>query len=170
MWIGRAFVSTTAWSLVEKPPRERPKALRRTPLFRPTHPDVRERRNHRRSNRSHRPRAEAPGKSWPSDPSWPSLRTGYRRSSTVQIARVNRAMAIRSWLGRARPPRTADLPGPPSDRSLVAAEMASDEPTGRRSKRVGACRSLITATIAAQVPSATIVQVIEMIYVFDPLK
>ena len=38
---GRAWVSTTAWILVEKPPRERPKALHWIPLFRPTHLDVR---------------------------------------------------------------------------------------------------------------------------------
>lgn len=41
MWSGRDFVSTIAWSLVEKPPRECPIALLWIFFFRPTHPDVR---------------------------------------------------------------------------------------------------------------------------------
>ena len=54
MWIGLDLVSTTAWSLVEKPPRERPRAFLMIPLFRPTHPGVRGRRNRRRWSRLRR--------------------------------------------------------------------------------------------------------------------
>ena len=46
-WSGRPWVSTTAWILVETPPRERPKALLSIPPFRPTHLGEREQQNRR---------------------------------------------------------------------------------------------------------------------------
>ena len=165
MWIGRPFVSTTAWILVENPPRERPSALLMIPLFRPTHLDVRERRSHRRSSRSHRPRAAARGRSSPSAPLEPSSRSGCRRSSRVRSAPVSLAKEGRSSLERSRPPRRADHLVSPSALSPVEAKWAEVEPTARRLERAAACRSLITPAIAAQLPRAAICQVIEMIYV-----
>ena len=170
MWIGRAFVSTMAWSLVEKPPRERPRALHRTPLFRPTHPDVRERRSHQRSSRSYRPQAAARGRSSPSGPFEPSSRSGCTRSSKGRTARADHATAIRFSLGRERLPRRADRRAWPSGRYFAAADAAAAEPTERRSMHDGACRSLITPTIPAQVSSAAIGQVIEKIQLSDRAK
>jgi hypothetical protein len=164
MWIGRFSVSTTAWSLVEKPPRERPRALHRTPLFRPTHPGVRERRSHRLLNRSHRPRSVIRGRSSPSVPASPSSRSGCRPSSTARSARANHATEGRSSPEKSRPPRRADHHASPSVPSPAEAEPVAVEPIGRRLERACACRSLITPTIAAQLLRAAICQVIEMIY------
>ena len=165
MWIGLFSVSTTAWSLVEKPPRERPRALHRTPLFRPTHPGVRERRSHRLLSRSHRPRSVVRGRSLPSGPASPSSRSGCRRSSTARNARANRATAGRSSPGKLPPRRRADHHASLSVPSPAEAEPVAVEPIVRRLKHDDACRSLITPPIAAQLPRAAICQVIEMIYV-----
>jgi hypothetical protein len=91
MWIGRPFVSTTAWSLVENPPRERPRAFRSIPLFRPTRLDERGPRSRRQSSRYHPARAAAHERSRPSDPCAPSSQSGCRRTSTDQIAQEGHA-------------------------------------------------------------------------------
>jgi len=167
MWIGRASVSTTAWSLVEKPPREWPRALHRTPLFRPTHLGVRGLRTRRRLSRSHRPRAVARERSLPSVPSAPSSRSGCRRSSRDRIARVDRATANLSSHGKSPLRRRAGRRVTPLALTSVAVKKEAVEPTEHLSVRDGACRSLITPEIGTQLPSAPISQVIEMIYFSD---
>src|SRR5688500_16913410 len=49
MWSGRALRSTSAWRLVETPPREAPRALLSIPPFHRTSPDGRERHLYLRS-------------------------------------------------------------------------------------------------------------------------
>ena len=99
-WSGLPFASTIAWILVEKPPRERPKAFCWIPVFRPTHPGERGPQNRRQSTPSRRCRFAARGRSAPSSPSVPNFETGCRRSSSFRTARAGRATGYRSSRGR----------------------------------------------------------------------
>ena len=88
---GRALVSTRPWIFVEKPPRERPKALHSTPLFRPRHPDALARPRCRRCCPFRRHRAAAPRRSSPTFRAPPSCRTGYKPTSTDRNAPAGHA-------------------------------------------------------------------------------
>jgi len=99
MWSGRDFVSTIAWSLVEKPPREWPKAFRWTPLFRPRRLGGHARLSRRLWIRLHPFRAAARGRSTPSGPYAPSSRSGCRWFSKGQTVPEGRAMVGLSSLG-----------------------------------------------------------------------
>lgn len=81
--MGRARVSTTAWSFVENPPRERPIALASIPLFRPTHPGVRGPPSHPRWSRRHPAPAMRSAVS-PSDRGEPTAQTGCTPISKAQ--------------------------------------------------------------------------------------
>lgn len=102
MWIGRALVSTIAWSFVEKPPRERPRALRSIPLFRPPHPGVREQQSRLRSTRCRRPPIGGRGRWSPNGPWQPSWQSGCRPTSNDRIAPANLAKELQSWHETAR--------------------------------------------------------------------
>lgn len=164
MWSGRELVSTIAWSLVETPPRERPRALLSIPLFRPTHPNVRGPQNRRRCCQLHRTQTgvlERFAATVRREPSW---RIGCRSTSRVRIAPAGHAKERRFGLGKGRPRRGDGHPRATWDRSGSSGDVCAGAPIGRRSKHDEPQKALITISIAQQPSTITIAQPIEIAF------
>jgi hypothetical protein len=133
--MGRARVSTTAWSFVENPPRECPIALASIPLSRPTHPGARGPPSHPRWSRRHPAPARHSAVS-PSDRGAPTAQTGCTPISKAQSVEGGPATAT-LLLHETGPPRQRrGHPATTSDPAWAAGSRVPASTTAHRSERV----------------------------------